>query len=82
MPSYSELAARLLNFTNRELGAGLSDDDISAAERDIGVRIEGGYRQFLKQFGWGGVDPAQANPFGSGLGEQLRENGRTGRAPR
>ena len=56
MVSYSELATRLLGFENRELGSGVSDDEIAAAEQVLGVCIEGGYRQFLKQFGWGGVE--------------------------
>ncbi len=56
MPSYSELATRLVNFECRDLGTGVSDNEIAAAERSLELRIEGGYRQFLKQFGWGGVE--------------------------
>jgi len=56
MASYSELARRLLGFTSRELGTGASDEEIAAAEQALKIRIEGGYRQFLKQFGWGGVE--------------------------
>lgn len=55
MPSYSLLAARLLGFGVRELGAGVSDAAIAAAERALGVRIAGSYREFLRQFGWGSV---------------------------
>jgi hypothetical protein len=64
MPSYAELAKRLLDCTSRELGAGVSDDEIAAAERALEVRIEGGYRQFLKQFGWGGVEHLELHGLG------------------
>jgi len=64
MPSYAELSTRLLNFANRELGAGVSEDEIAAAERTLDVRIEGGYRQFLKQFGWGSVEHLELYGFG------------------
>ncbi len=55
MSSYSELATRLLQFGGRHLGSGVLDDEINVEERNLGIRIEGGYREFLKQFGWGGV---------------------------
>ena len=55
MPTFSEIAARLLDCEHRALGPGAGDDEIAAAERALGVRIEGGYRQFLKRFGWGGA---------------------------
>lgn len=56
MSSYSELATRLVEFECRDLGSGVSDDEIAVEARRLGIRIEGGYRQFLKQFGWGGVE--------------------------
>ena len=56
MPSYSELASRLLGFGCRDLGSGVSEAEIADAENELELRIEGSYRQFLKQFGWGGVE--------------------------
>jgi len=56
MSSYAELATRLLSFECRDLGTGVSKDEIADAERELRVQIEGGYREFLRQFGWGGVE--------------------------
>ncbi|KAA3607482.1 MAG: SMI1/KNR4 family protein [Planctomycetota bacterium] len=56
MPNYEELSSRLLGYECQDLGAGASEAEIAAAEKDLGLRIEGGYRQFLVQYGWGGVE--------------------------
>lgn len=71
MTTYAEVAARLLRLENRELGQGSSDEQIAAAERMLGIPIEGGYRQFLKQFGWGGVEHIELYGLGSGLPAHL-----------
>ncbi|WP_081426948.1 SMI1/KNR4 family protein [Sorangium cellulosum] len=55
MTKYTDVVARLIKFDDRELGTGASEDQIAAAERVLGAQIVGGYRLFLKQFGWGGV---------------------------
>lgn len=52
----SDLAKRLLSFDSQELGTGVTSAEIAGAERDLAIRIEGGYRQFLREFGWGGVE--------------------------
>lgn len=35
---------------------GATEREITAAEKLLGVHILGGYRSFLKDFGWGGVE--------------------------
>jgi len=67
MSRYSGVAAYLLSFESRDLGTGASDDEIAAAEQALGVRIEGGYRQFLTQFGWGGVEDVELFGLGAGV---------------
>lgn len=56
MTSYEDTAARLLSFKTREFGRGASEEAIARAEKTLGVSIRGGYRRFLRQFGWGGVE--------------------------
>ena len=55
MHNFQDLAARLLAFEDRQLGAGATLSDIEAAEHLLGLPIEGGYRHFLSRFGWGGA---------------------------
>jgi len=69
MPSYSELASRLLNFESRCHGTGVSDDEIAVAERLLGRPILGSYREFLRHFGWGGVQHLEL--FGLGAPPHL-----------
>lgn len=65
MDSFSELEARLLRFSSREFGTGASADALAAAERALGVTIEGSYRRFLMRFGWGGVEHLEVNGLGA-----------------
>ena len=55
MQKFPEIAARLLALEFRQLGAGATPSEIDAAEKGLDLRIEGGYRQFLQRFGWGGA---------------------------
>lgn len=55
MQNFYQIAARLLALEFRQLGAGAAASEIDAAEKVLGLRIEGGYRQFLERFGWGGA---------------------------
>ena len=50
--TFPGLIAKILSFESRELGDGATGEEIAAAERSLGVRISGGYRQFLQRFGW------------------------------
>ncbi len=56
VPSYAKLAERLLGFQRRDLGVGVPDQEIVVLEAKLTVRIEGGYRKFVRQFGHGGVE--------------------------
>jgi hypothetical protein len=55
VPTFEELSVRIASSKYKDLGSGVRSDDIKAAENNLGVPIEGGYRQFLAQFGWGSV---------------------------
>lgn len=55
MRIFAELAERLLASSSRSLGVGVSEADILVAEQVLQLPIGGGYREFLKRFGWGGV---------------------------
>jgi len=55
MTPFSILAERLLGYELSELGTGATEEAIADAERDLGVPIKGGYREFLRRFGWGRV---------------------------
>jgi hypothetical protein len=65
MSKYSELADRLTKAEKSGFGAGATAQEISAAEQLLGIRIGGSYREFLKQFGGGGVGHIEI--FGLGL---------------
>lgn len=40
---------------DRLTGGGATDDEIRDAEKILSIKIEGGYIEFLRRFGWGGV---------------------------
>ena len=71
MPTFVELADRLLRFEGCDLGDGVDETEITEAERVLGVRIDGGYRQFLKRFGWGGVGHVELYGLGSNVPAHL-----------
>ena len=53
--SFAELAHRLAASYDKDVGSGAPATDIESAEMRLGVRIDGGFRDFLLLFGWGGV---------------------------
>lgn len=53
--SFDELAKRLQRHPSKHLGRGVEEAEIDAASARLGVPLTGGYRLFLRRFGWGGV---------------------------
>jgi hypothetical protein len=53
--TFDELAQELESSPSKAFGRGASEHDIRAANAKLGVNISGGYRHFLRRFGWGGV---------------------------
>ena len=47
-----ELISTIDQFQNKELGKGVSADEIQRAEVDLGVTFPNSYREFLLRFGW------------------------------
>ena len=50
--SISEMIERVEMLAEKETGTGASDQDITDAERKIGVRLPASYKALLKTFGW------------------------------
>ncbi|WP_224368622.1 SMI1/KNR4 family protein [Hyalangium versicolor] len=63
--TFDELAQKLELFSSKSFGQGASEDDIDAASDRLGVRLAGGYRSFLRRFGWGGVESFELFGLGS-----------------
>jgi hypothetical protein len=53
--TFDELAALLERNPSKSLGQGVSELEIDTASAQLGVKLAGGYRLFLRRFGWGGV---------------------------
>ena len=53
--TFNELAASMEKDPTRSLGEGVTDREIDGVSATLGVALAGGYRLFLKRFGWGGV---------------------------
>lgn len=68
---YFEIAKRLQSFDTREFGDGATEDEVSRAEQTLGVRINGGYRDFLMHFGWGGVEHLELYGLGGDVPSYL-----------
>ncbi len=54
MVRFEELAASIRKRKDQDVGSGVSEKRIAGAERELGISIRGGYRQFLTTFGYGG----------------------------
>lgn len=64
--TFDDLAARMLSYESRSLGVGATEQEIDSAAETLGVPIRGGYRAFLRRFGYGGV--SHYDFFGLGPG--------------
>ncbi|WP_257457244.1 SMI1/KNR4 family protein [Archangium lipolyticum] len=53
--TFDELAEMLERNPSKSLGQGACETEIHAANVQLGVTLAGGYRLFLRRFGWGGV---------------------------
>lgn len=71
MATYDEAVERLLSFSGPELGRGATQAQIEEAEQALGVPLAGGYRRFLEQFGWGGVESIELYGLGPGVPDHL-----------
>jgi hypothetical protein len=63
--TFNELSELLEKTPAKSFGQGVSDMEINTASAELGVDLTGGYRLFLKRFGWGGVGSIEL--FGLGV---------------
>ena len=52
MTDFDSIDRRIRKTPQCRFGDGASDADIARAESQLGVEIRGGYREFLRRFGW------------------------------
>jgi cell wall assembly regulator SMI1 len=50
--SYKKLHEKIILFSDKECGIGVTTKEINQAEMSIGVPFSKSYRQFLQEFGW------------------------------
>jgi hypothetical protein len=55
MTTFDGLANRMMSDPQSSLGVGANEEEIEHAARVLMVPIAGGYRRFLRRFGWGGA---------------------------
>lgn len=53
--TFDELADALDGNPSKSFGQGAGDPEIDEASARLGMSLRGGYRRFLRRFGWGGV---------------------------
>ncbi|MFE8604948.1 SMI1/KNR4 family protein [Archangium violaceum] len=63
--TFNELSELLESNPTKSFGQGVSDAEIDIASVELEVELTGGYRLFLKRFGWGGVGSIEI--FGLGV---------------
>lgn len=69
--TFDDLATRLAADPNGEFGGGASEAEIDRAAQALGVPIVGGYRAFLRRFGWGGIPGYVFYGLGEGVPSYL-----------
>ncbi len=69
--TFDSLAKRLRTHPQATVGPGVSEREIIAAERALGVPIEGGYRKFLNAFGWAEIGWFEIYGLGDGVPSHL-----------
>jgi hypothetical protein len=69
--TFEDLAQRIESHVDRQDHIGATEDDISLAEEALGVPLTGGYRQFLRAFGWCGIGPFELYGLGAQVPEYL-----------
>jgi hypothetical protein len=68
---YQEIAVRLRNLENKEVGVGALLEEIERAEQKLGVRLPNSYKTFLREFGWAAVGPYEVYGLGSNVPSHL-----------
>ena len=53
--TFDELAELMERHSSKSFGRGVSEAEINTASARLGTKLAGGYRLFLRRFGWGGV---------------------------
>jgi cell wall assembly regulator SMI1 len=56
---------------SRSVGRGATDLEVAAAERQLGIKLNGDFREFLKVYGWGGVLSVELYGLGSDVPSHL-----------
>ncbi|WP_437523836.1 SMI1/KNR4 family protein [Sorangium sp. So ce726] len=56
---------------SRLVGRGATDSEIVAAERQLGIKLSGEFREFLKIYGWGGILSVELHGLGSDVPSHL-----------
>jgi hypothetical protein len=69
--TFDDIVSQLFAFRHRSLGNGVTDEEIDAASATLEVPIRGGYRMFLRKFGYGGVADFDLYGLGQGIPEDL-----------
>jgi len=68
---FAILKRRLEAFPDSDLGKGATDADIREAEVALGASLRGGYRAFLRSFGWGGTGDIELFGLGADVPQHL-----------
>ena len=53
--TFDDAALLLLSDPHHSVGVGATEEEIESASQTLRAPISGGYRTFLRRFGWGGV---------------------------
>src|SRR5215216_4907203 len=64
--NFDIIAGKILSYPKKSLGTGVDEHEIEVASRTLNIPIRGGYRRFLKRFGWARI--ADFGVFGLGSG--------------
>lgn len=71
MVTFAQLEARILAVPAASYGAGVTEESIAEVENALEVRIVGGYRLFLRRFGWLKSPSLELNGLGHGVPHHL-----------
>jgi SMI1-KNR4 cell-wall len=71
MTTYTESAARFVRYGDRDVGIGATEVEITSAEQELRLSIQGSYRDFLRQFGWDGAGAFELYGLGSDVPPHL-----------
>jgi hypothetical protein len=63
--TFDELTQLLEKKPSKNFGQGASEAEINAVSARLGVNLVGGYRLFLRRFGWGGVGSIELYGLGA-----------------